>query len=459
MERILITELRKWKLSAINKPIVLRGARQVGKSTLVRMFGKEFDVYFELNLERNADKDLFEKYNDVHEILKAIYFKFAKTPVEGQQTLLFIDEIQNSPKAVAMLRYFYEDAPHIHVIAAGSLLENLMEMRQISFPVGRVQYMALRPCSFLEFLDGVNQQFDASAILSGNADYIHERLLKRFNEYLLVGGMPEAVNMYAITNDIHALKPVYDSLIESYGNDIEKYADTDLKIRTIRHILNSGWLAAAETISFEKFGDSAYLSRDMANAFRTLEKAFLLELVYPIIETQLPVQPNYRLRPRLFWLDTGLVNYQAKTQAAVFDATNITDVWRGKIAEHIVAQEIIALDSSVLTKRSFWRRNKKGSDAEVDLIYTFRGKLIPIEVKSGTNSKLKSLHMFMDEAPHNVAVRVWSQPLSVDTVITTKGKSFQLINVPFYYVCVLEKVLEKILNSIQSPFKQESGLV
>ena len=158
-------------------------------------------------------------------------------------------------------------------------------------------------------------------------------------------------------------------------------------------------------------------------------------------------------------MDTGLVNYQAKTQEAVFNATNITDVWRGKIAEHIVAQEIIALDNSVLSKRSFWRRNKKGSDAEVDLIYTFRGKLIPIEVKSGTNSKLKSLHMFMDEDPHNVAVLFWSQPLSVDTVITTKGKSFQLINVPFYYVCVMEKVLERILYNVQMPIKQDLGLV
>ena len=446
MNRLLINELQKWKDNEEHKPIVLRGARQVGKSTLVRMLGKEFDVYLEINLEREADRDLFDKYNDVHELLKAVYFKNTRTPLANEKTLLFIDEIQNSPKAVAMLRYFYEDAGHIHVIAAGSLLETLMEMRQISFPVGRVEYMALRPCSFLEFLDGLNQQFDANVILSGDASYIHDRLMKRFNEYVLVGGMPEVINVYAKTNDIHSLKPIYDSLIESYSNDVEKYADTDLKVRTIRHILNAGWLAAADTISFEKFGDSAYISRDMANAFRTLEKAFLLELAYPITGTQLPIQPNFRLHSRLFWLDTGLVNYQAKTQEVIFDATNITDVWRGRIAEHIVAQEILALSYSVLNKRIFWRRNKSGSDAEVDLIYIYKGLIIPIEVKSGTNAKLKSLHLFMDEAPHDIAVRVWSNPLQVDTVTTSKGKTFRLINVPFYYVCVLESVLEKILN-------------
>lgn len=402
-------------------------------------------MYYELNLEHKVDKELFDKYNDVNELLKAVYFKFAVTPYEGQKTLLFIDEIQNSPQAVAMLRYFYEETQHIHVIAAGSLLESLMGMNQISFPVGRVQYFVLRPCSFLEFLDGIHQEFDANAILSGEAQYIHSRLMKQFTNYILVGGMPEAINVYAERNNIHDVKTVYDSLIESYSNDVEKYADTDLKVRTIRHILNAGWLAAAETISFEKFGESAYVSRDMANAFRTLEKAFLTELVYPINTTQLPVQPNFRLRPRLFWLDTGLVNYMAKTQELVFDSTNITDLWRGRIAEHIVAQELLALDYSVLSKRSFWRRNKAGSDAEIDFTYIFNGMVIPIEVKSGHNSKLKSLHLFMDEAPHDVAVRVWSESLSIDRVTTPKGKSFRLINVPFYYVCVLEKVLEKVI--------------
>lgn len=451
MERTLVSELRKWREFDGHKPIVLRGARQVGKSTLVRMFGKEFDVYLELNLERKADNELFETYNDVHELLKAVYFRNGRTPLPTEKTLLFIDEIQNSAKAVALLRYFYEDAGHIYVIAAGSLLESLLEMRQISFPVGRVQYMALRPCSFLEFLDGVGQQFDAKAILNGEAHYIHERLMTRFREFTLIGGMPEVINQFAATNDVHALKPIYESLIESYSNDVEKYADTDLKVRTIRHILNAGWLAAADTISFERFGDSTYISRDMANAFRTLEKAFLLELSYPITGSQLPVMPNYRLRPRLFWLDTGLVNFQAKTQSAVYNSQNITDVWRGRIAEQIIAQELIALNNSVLSKRHFWRRDKSGSDAEVDLVYIYKGMVIPIEVKSGTNSKLKSLHLFMDTAPHDLAVRVWSQPLTVDVVRTQAGKEFRLINVPFYNVCILEHVLDKIVNNHYYP--------
>lgn len=446
MNRQLINDLRKWKDTVDHKPIVLRGARQVGKTTLVRMFGEEFDAFYELNLERKADKDLFENYDDVQELLKAIYFKFAKTPVQEEKTLLFIDEIQNSPKAVAMLRFFYEDVKDIYVITAGSLLESLMEMKQISFPVGRVQYLALRPCSFLEFLDGLGATFDAEAITNLEAHYIHDRLIKRFNEYTLVGGMPEVINQYAKNSDIHELKTVYDSLIESYSSDVEKYADTELKVRTIRHILYFGWSSAAETISFEKFGDSAFVSRDMGNAFRTLEKAFLLELVYPTTDSRLPNNPNFRLRPRLFWLDTGLVNYKAKTQSVVFNAYNIADVWRGRIAEHIVAQELLTLDNIVSASRSFWRKNKKGSEAEVDFIFIYKGLMIPVEVKSGTNSKLKSLHIFMDEAPHNIAIRIWNSELSVDELITQKGKVFNLINLPFYYICMIQKIIDKHLR-------------
>jgi predicted AAA+ superfamily ATPase len=146
------------------------------------------------------------------------------------------------------------------------------------------------------------------------------------------------------------------------------------------------------------------------------------------------------------WLDTGLVNYYAGIQKEVFSVKNIEDVWRGRIAEHIVAQELLTLDDSLLTKRIFWRREKETSAAEVDFVYKYESSAIPIEVKSGHNAHLKSLHLFMDECPHNIAVRVWSQPFSIDEVTTQKGKKFKLLNLPFYYVGVLEEVLKKHAN-------------
>ena len=446
IERLIITELRKWRLRNNRKPLILRGARQVGKTTIVNEFAKEYDVFLKLNLEKDADKTLFERYENVNELIVAIHLHNEKR-VEKLPTLLFIDEIQNSPKAVAMLRYFYEEANHIHVIAAGSLLESLLNTQHISFPVGRVEYMAMRPCSFLEFMNGIGETFDADLIQSLQAAPVHERVIQRFNNYALVGGMPAAIVQYAENRDILSVAPIYESLLESYKEDAEKYAANDTTAKVIRHILQVGWAYAAETISFEKFGGSNYKSREMGTAFRTIEKALLLELVYPTSETKLPILSDFRKKAKLIWLDTGLVNFGAKIQQEVFSVQNIQDAWRGKIAEHIVAQELLTLSTQVSAKRNFWRRDKEGSDAEVDFILSFDGKIIPVEVKSGHNAHLRSLHFFMDQTSHNIAVRIWSQPLSVDMVITPKGKEFKLINVPFYYVGIIEKVLEKFSNS------------
>jgi len=442
IERLIISELRAWKQRTNRKPLILRGARQVGKTTVVHEFAKDYAVFLKLNLEKEADKQLFERYDNVNELISAIHLHNAKK-VENLPTLLFIDEIQFSPRAVAMLRYFYEEANHIHVIGAGSLLESLLNTEHISFPVGRVEYMAMRPCNFLEFLNGIGNSFDAELISTLRVDPVHERVMAYFNKFTLVGGMPAAIVQYAENKDILSVTPIYQSLVESYKDDAEKYAPNDTTTKVIRHILQTGWAYACETISFEKFGGSNFKSREMGIAFRTTEKALLLELVYPTSETRLPVLPDYRKKPKLIWLDTGLVNFVSNIQKEVFSVKNIQDAWRGKIAEHIVGQELLTLNSLVSSKRSYWRRNKEGSDAEVDFLYVFEGKLIPIEVKTGNNAHLRSLHYYMEQAPHDIAVRVWSQPFSVDSVKTLKGKEFKLINLPFYYLCVLDKVLAR----------------
>lgn len=442
IDRLIMKELRDWRRRSNRKPLILRGARQVGKTTIVNEFAKDYSVYLKLNLEKEADKSLFEKYENINDLVLAIHL-YNEQKITNSPTLLFIDEIQNSPKAVAMMRYFYEEANHIHVIAAGSLLENMLNTQHISFPVGRVEFMDMRPCSFLEFLNGIGEKFDAELINALEVDAVHDRVIRHFNSYALVGGMPESIVQYAENRDILSVAPIYESLLESYKDDVEKYASNDASANVIRHLLQVGWAYAGERISFEKFGGSSYKSREMGIAFRTIEKALLLELVYPTSETKLPVLPDYRKKPKLIWLDTGLVNYASKIQQEVFSVVNIQDAWRGKIAEHAVAQELLTLNKQVSAKRSYWRRNKEGSDAEIDFITTFNGKVIPIEVKSGHNAHLRSLHLFMDQASHNVAVRVWSMPLSVDNVKTPNGKEFKLINLPFYYLGVLQKVLEK----------------
>jgi predicted AAA+ superfamily ATPase len=444
IKRTAIQDLMQWKSGKNRKPLVIRGARQVGKTTIVNEFAKQYDVFLNLNLENKVERELFEQYDDVKELIRAIFF-YKQKEITTENVLLFIDEIQYSQKAVAVLRYFYEEAKHIHVIVAGSLLETIIDVRKISFPVGRVQFMALRPLSFYEFLSGIGEEYDLNLIKSQNVDTItHNRIIKYFNEYALVGGMPAVVSRYAENRDILSAKDIFESLIISYQDDVEKYTKDNSLTKTIRTILNVGWGSAGEVITFENFGGTRLSSKEVGNALRTIQKAMLLELAYPVAESRLPITPNFRKRPKLFMLDTGLVNFMAGIQKEVFSMLDIQDVWRGRIAEHITAQEILTLDNSLLTKRSYWKRDKQGSESEVDLVYNYNSTLVPIEVKSGHNSKLKSLHFFVEEAPINYAVRVWSQPFSINEISTPKDKKFKLINLPFYYIGIMDKVLLSI---------------
>ena len=439
-----IHALSIWKKSESRKPLVIRGARQVGKTTLVKEFAKQYDVFLDLNLEKTADRNLFEVHANVHDLISAIYYHKGKQK-NGGTTLLFIDEIQFSKPAVAILRYFFEEANHIHVIVAGSLLETIIDVRKISFPVGRVEYLALRPCSFLEFLNGIGDDFDADVIVNLEASFVHNRLIKLFHDYTLIGGMPAVIDKYAENKDVISLSSMYQSLLISYHDDVEKYTKNDHLTKMIRTLLSVGWASAGEIISFERFGGTFYSSKEISAAFQTIQKAMLLDLVYPTSETQMPLIQNFRKRPKLIWLDTGLVNFAAGIQSEVFSVSDIQDIWRGRTAEHIVAQELLALSDSLLAKRIYWRRDKQGSEAEVDFIYPYHNWAIPVEVKSGHNSKLRSLHLFMDAAPHPWAIRVWSNPFSIDEVVTPCGKKWKLLNLPFYYIGVLDKVLAKYL--------------
>lgn len=442
-QRTALKELQKWSGRSDRKPLILRGARQVGKTTLVDAFSREFDTYLYINLEITQAANLFEIYDDIEELLEKIFF-YCNKPREKGKTLLFIDEIQNSPKAVAQLRYFYEQTPDLYVIAAGSLLENMID-RKISFPVGRVEFMPVRPCDFTEFLGAIEEENIKKLVESNTVpDALHQRTIALFNTYTLIGGMPAILKEYASSRDIIALNPLYESLLTSYADDVEKYARNQTMTNVIRFILSAGYTMAAETITMTGFAGSAYKSREMSEAFRTLEKAMLLELAYPVTSTTIPMIAQQRRAPKLLWLDTGLVNFAAGIQTEVFGQKDIVDAWRGLLAEHIVAQELLAANKSLLYKRHFWVNPQVGTTSEVDFVIQFRNHVIPIEVKSGTNSKLRSLHVYMDKAPHHTAIRVWSGAFSIDKVITPLGKEFNLVNIPFYYIGQLEPILSKL---------------
>ncbi|MDR1160987.1 MAG: AAA family ATPase [Tannerellaceae bacterium] len=444
-ERNVRKELVKWVMRLNHKPLILRGSRQVGKTTLVEAFSKEFENYLYLNFEKTPSAmALFEKEQEMDDLMAEI-FLFCNREYKRGKTLLFIDEIQNSKTAITKLRYFYETKlPDLYVIAAGSLLETALNTN-VSFPVGRVEYLAVRPCVFNEFLRAIGEKQLEKALLDCQIpEALHDKTMNLFNTFTLIGGMPEVVADYAANKNFVGLNSIYESLLAGYRDDVEKYARNETMSQTIRYILQFGWKFAAERITLGGFAGSPYKAREMGEAFHALEKTFILELCYPTTDCLAPIAKDMKRSPKLLWLDCGLVNYAANMQKEVFGAADILDAWRGKIAEQIVAQELLALDSRVSNQRNFWVRNKKDSDAEVDFVLQNDSKIIPIEVKSGHNAHLRSLHLFMDEAPCDMGVRVWSQPFSIDEVATQKGKKFKLINLPFYYVGILDKILSKL---------------
>ena len=444
-DRIAIQYLRQWAEKEERKPLVLRGARQVGKTTLVRLFAREFDTFIYMNLEEKENAELFAADYSFEDLLAGIYLKANVLQDSSKRTLIFIDEIQNEPNAVQTLRYFYEKRPDIYVIAAGSLLESLMG-RHISFPVGRVEYMALHPCTFVEFLHAMGQNLMADSIekISLPAS-LHLSAMEWYKKYMIVGGLPEAVANYAEYKDIVRLNGVFNSLLSGYRDDVEKYASKPKEQDAIRYILNYGWTAAGHRIQFAKFTGSTFKAAEAGNAFRTLEKTLLLELVYPQTTASFPILPDLKKSPKLLWLDTGLVNYVAGMQEELLFSKDTDELWNGDIAEHIVGQELLSSTVTFGEKRMFWVRDAKNSQAEVDFLIRYKSHLLPIEVKTGNNAKLRSLHLFMDESKEKVALRLWNGPMTSDMVTTQNGKVFTLFNIPLYYAGYLQVFLGNTL--------------
>lgn len=442
-KRTAIRYLRQWAKKEERKPLVLRGARQVGKTTLVELFAKEFDTYIYLNLEEKETAELFAADYSFEDLLAGIYFKAKEKQDTHKRTLIFIDEIQNEPKAVQTLRYFYEKRPDLYVIAASSLLESLMG-RHISFPVGRVEYMALHPCTFEEFLMAMGMEDLAESVAQLQVPQsLHTYTLDLFKKFMIVGGLPEAVANYAQHQDFVRLNGVFNSLLSGYRDDVEKYASKPREQDAIRYILNYGWTFAGHRIQFAKFTSSSFKSADVSNAFRTLEKTLLLELVYPQTTASFPILPDLKKSPKLLWLDTGLVNYVAGMQEDLLFSADSDELWNGDIAEHVVAQELLGATVNFGEKRMFWVRDAKNSQAEVDFLIRYKSHLLPIEVKTGSNSKLKSLHLFMEESKEKVALRLWNGPMTSDVITKQNGDSFTLYNIPLYYAGHLPAFLEE----------------
>lgn len=426
-------QLSQWQHKVNRKPLILRGARQVGKTTLIKDFSKGYNNSILLNLEKEKDATFFESYNDVNTIKDALFLEYNISNNELNSTLLFIDEIQESPKAIQMLRYFYEELPELHVIAAGSLLEFAMKDIK-SFPVGRIEYLYLYPLNFLEFLGAIKQEQALSKVKEiPIPEFAHTTLLDLFHTYAIIGGMPEIIKTYRIAKSLVDLGTVYESIWATYKDDVKKYASNKTEQNVINHIMDVAHLYLDQRVKFQNFGNSNYRSREVGEAFRTLNDAKVIQIIYPTSDTEIPVKPSIRKSPRLQFLDTGLVNHDLKIQAQLLGLSDLNSAFKGAIIPHLIAQELISLNTNTDEKPFFWVREKSDRSSEVDLLYTHNSFVIPIEIKSGPSGKLKSLHEFVERTPHNYAVRIYAGKFSVEEHKTpNKKKAYWLMNMPYY---------------------------
>lgn len=430
--RTILDLLRKWKSQPNRKSLVLRGARQVGKTTAVQLFSQQFDNYIYLNLDLKRDRDIFNESLSIQELFQAILV-FKNIDLKNGTTLIFIDEIQNSPIAVKMLRYFYEEMKDLFIIAAGSLFEIMLERSNISFPVGRVEFLYMYPLTFEEFLKAKNEnkllEIYHTVPLK---EFAHSKLLNLFHQYTLIGGMPEIIQKYINNEDIPALATTYESLLASYIGDSEKYAENSTMRHILRHCIESIPFESGNRIKFQGFGNSNYRSREVSEALRIIERAMLIYLIYPSTSTQIPINTDFKKSPKLQFIDTGLLNYFVGLQSNFFRYDNLHSFYKGLIAEHIVRQELLAQNMYDNKKVLFWVREQKQSTSEVDMLLQHQDYVIPVEVKSGKSGTLRSLHQFINHSNHPYAVRLYAGNFEINNSVTPEGKPYKLLNLPYF---------------------------
>lgn len=442
-------ELNDWKLKDNRKPLILRGARQVGKTTLIKHFAKSFRQSILLNLEKSDDLAYFNDYEDVNTIVESLFLSRNISRDFINDTLLFIDEIQESLKAIQLLRYFYEEIPELNVIAAGSLLEFVMRDVK-SFPVGRVEYYYLHPLNFEEYVEAI-QHKEAMKQLNTLPvkPFAHSILLNIFNQYAILGGMPEAIKVFLETSSLTEVPIVYESIWGTYQDDVNKYTTNDTSRKVIKHIMATAHLYLDQRIKFQNFGNSNYRSREVSEALKNLDDANIIRLIYPTTQVEVPIIPDIKKSPRLQFLDTGLINHTLGIQADMLGMKDLNSSYKGAIIPHLITQELISLNARNNKKPNFWVREKKQSSAEVDLVYSYRDKLIPIEIKSGRAGTLKSLHQFVELSNHPYAVRIYAGEFKIEESKTQGGNPYLLMNMPYYLGTKIPQYIKYFVENFQ----------
>ncbi|MCK5058353.1 MAG: ATP-binding protein [Candidatus Aminicenantes bacterium] len=401
MKRDLRAYLDEWKNDVNRKPILIKGARQVGKSYLTRDFGKDFKRFVEINFEFVPGlKSYFEKDLDPQRIIRDLSIATGQDIIP-KETLLFFDEIQECPTAIKSLRYFYEKMPQLHLIAAGSLLDFVLE--EIGLPVGRVIPLYLYPLSFMEFLSAAGHERLREEISNHNPTeelpgFLHDKLLGLFGEYMAVGGMPEAVEKWLNTGNLKTCVKVHQMLVETYRQDFAKYAKKKNQ-KYVELVFNSIPRLSGKKFVFHSVSPDVR-SRELRPGLELLSKTGIAHIVYHSSANGLPLGAEINpLMSKVIFLDVALAQSVLGMDYGkwILDPVHYI-INRGAITEAFVGQELMAYTPA--TQKSdlyYWVYEKRGSQAEVDYVTAINGNIVPIEVKSGKTGSLKSMHLFLEK--------------------------------------------------------------
>jgi predicted AAA+ superfamily ATPase len=401
LKRIVLEELKHWKESPQRKPILLRGARQVGKTYIVRELGKIFSDFVEINFELLPDASkIFDRDLLPDRIIRDLSL-FLGTKIEPGKTLLFFDEIQESPKAIQSMRYFYELLPQLHVISAGSLLD--FELEKIGMPVGRVTSIYMYPLSFLEFLSAKNETLLIEMILEHDVktkltEVVHNKMLQLLGEYFAIGGMPEAVQCWIDKEDLNQCGLIHRTIVDSFRQDFNKYA-TRYQIKYVELLFNTIPALLGQKFKYNNI-PGEYRKRELMPSLDLLIKSGVAHKIMHSSGTGIPLGATANNEKfKTLFLDIALAQtiLGLDTTSWLLDP-ELSLINKGAITEAFVGQELLAYSPFDLKAQLFyWHREAKTSNAEIDYLIQKGNRVIPIEVKSGAPGKLKSLKIFLDD--------------------------------------------------------------
>lgn len=411
IERNIDFELKQWKENISRKPLILRGARQVGKSSSVRNLAQSFDYYIEVNFDDSPEiKTVFEQYSQPKDICEQLSV-FFNTPIIEGKTLVFFDEIQTCIPAISSLRYFYEKMPNLHIISAGSLLEFVLAEIP-SFGVGRVRSMFLYPLSFMEFLKGLKEELLLKALQKASpqaplAEILHQKLNNYYKKFLIIGGMPEAVNHYVEHQDLLEIQRILNDLIISLRADFVKY----------KHRIDTSRISEVFNAVVNQMGDKftySYPNASLNNKQikQILELLTMAGLIIPVTHSSsngLPLGAEINPKKQKYLiLDTGIFQRILGVNISNLMLENdINFINKGGIAELFVGLELLKSNSCYeQSELYYWQRESKSSQAEVDFVIQKDRLIIPIEVKSGTKGSMQSLYLFLSEKKKDFGIRL-----------------------------------------------------